>query len=125
MPAATTSFATASNLPFGTRSLTIGVAGTAGVGGSVYITEGYNPQAPTNVVKRMNAVGEPNGARMVAQERSGSSKIQLATTASTIPAPGYEFTDVDDGVIYCITSVIKEESPEAFKAVTIAYREKV
>lgn len=72
------------NLPFGSQAVTIG--------GISVIAESISIEAPSQVIERFNAVGDPAAQVLIEGFNTGSAVFQFATTAITAVTIGATFT---------------------------------
>lgn len=108
-------YLTAATLPYGSRVLTISSVG--------YIANNFSTSQSLNVIERQNELGAPNGAIGIQTARTGTAQLQLATTTTTAPSAGDEFSA--NSVTYFLTEVSKPEEAQGFKVVDISFRESV
>jgi hypothetical protein len=108
-------YETSNTLPWGSRVLTIATV--------TFIAENFEVTSPTNVIERMDEVGNPNGAVAIDKARTGTATLQLASESTVVPARGAEFTA--DTVTYFLTEVSAPEAQEEFKTVRISFRQKI
>jgi hypothetical protein len=73
------------------------------------------------VIERQDSLGAPNGAVGIQQARTGSAQLQLASSSTTVPAVGVDFSA--DSVSYFTTQVSKPEEQQGFKVIDVSFRE--
>lgn len=114
-------YRTSADLPYGTRVITI-AALSAG-----YIANNFSVSESLNVIERTDTLGAPNGAVGIAQARTGSAQLQLATSSTTYPSRGDEFGTSVKGstVTFFITEASYPEEAQGFKVVDISFRESI
>lgn len=112
-------YVTTANLPYGSRVVTIDATG--------YIANNFSVSESLNVIERTDALGAPNGAVGIAQARTGSAQLQLATTSTSYPDRGDEFTTAVKGgsATFFITEASYPEEAGGFKVIDINFRESV
>jgi len=108
-------YLTTATLPYGSRVLTLSAVG--------YIANSFSTSTGLQVIDRQDDLGAPNGAIGIRQPITGSASLQLATTSTSYPAAGDQFTA--NSVTFFITEVSKPESQNGFKMVDITFRESV
>ncbi len=104
------------SIPFGSRVETFYRGGKPGVGTSLgtYVFETNTPARPTNIIKRKDQNGAPNGSVGQQDFATLSGTVQLATSSSSPLEPGDMFADTFDSAIGSETFVITEvSSPES------------
>jgi hypothetical protein len=106
-------------LPYGSRIVTIGA--------TAYIANNFNISRPSTLLERKTHLGAPNGARLLKNAKTGTADLQLATSATPLPARGEEFAgEASDGVAaWFITEVTDGEVNDGLKTVSISFREKI
>lgn len=92
------------SIPYGSRVLTIGPAGSGGVGGVEYIADEITPDFSVKEIDRTNHRDAPSGSVNYLSFAKFSCTLQLADAATIPPPNGYETTialrDTDnDGVL--------------------------
>jgi len=112
-------YLTAATLPYGSRVVTIGAVG--------YIANSFSPSQSLQVIERQNELGAPNGAVGIRVARTGSTSLQLASTSTTAPAVGDEFsaTVAGSAITFFLTEVGLPESQNGFKTVEVSFREAI
>ena len=112
-------YLTAATLPYGSRVLTISAVG--------YIANSFSPSQSLQVIERQDSLGAPNGAIGIRAPRTGSASLQLASTSTTSPTVGDEFTASVGGstVTFFLTEVGLPESQNGFKTVEVSFREAI
>lgn len=108
-------YLTATNLPYGSRVLTIATV--------AYIAQTYRLDESGKLIERETELGAPNGAVLISQAKTGTATLQLALSSTAYPAVGAEFTA--DSVTYFLTAVGRPEEAAGFKTVEVSFREKV
>jgi hypothetical protein len=108
-------YTTTASLPYGSRVVTVDSVG--------YIANNFSTSQSLNVIERTDSLGAPNGAVGIQQARTGSAQLQLATSTTTIPDVGDEFTA--NSVTFFLTEVSRPEEAQGFKVVDISFRESV
>ena len=68
------------SVPYGAYVVTIG-----GIG---YVAENINPSFPSNIIERLNQLGEPSGQVFVPGFGTASMTLQRPTTSSALPLIG-------------------------------------
>jgi hypothetical protein len=68
------------NVPYGSYTVT--------VGGTAYVAENINPSFPTNIIERLDQLGEPSGQVFVPGFATASMTLQRPTTSSALPVAG-------------------------------------
>lgn len=112
-------YLTSATLPYGSRVVTVASIG--------YIANSFTTSQPLNVIERQNELGAPNGAVGIRQPITGSASLQLASTATAIPASGDEFSASIAGtaITFFITDRGLPEEQAGFKTVDISFRESI
>lgn len=112
-------YLTTATLPYGTRVVTINAVG--------YIANSWTTTQSLNVIDRQDTLGAPNGAIGIRTPITGSTTLQLATTSTTYPSAGDEFSSTDAGtaITFFITDRTAPEEQQGFKTVDISFRESV
>lgn len=72
------------NVPFGSQAITIG--------GLSVIAESISIEAPSQVLERFNATGDPAGQVVIEGFNTGSAVLQFATSSITAVTIGATFT---------------------------------
>jgi len=108
-------YLTSTALPYGSRVVTIGAVG--------YIANNFSVSQSLNVIERQDSLGAPNGAVGIQQARTGSAQLQLASSSTTVPDVGTNFSA--DSVSYFTTEVSKPEEQQGFKVIDVSFREVV
>lgn len=83
------------NIPYGSQVVTIGA--------TAYVAENINFTQPTTAVERRDEIGDPSGQLIKSNFDTGSAALQLATTATQIPAVGATFTFIRTGGLGAVT----------------------
>ena len=92
------------SVPFGGQLVTINAI--------PYIFESPNIKRPTKKITRPNQIGEPNGFALVADYVTGSSPVQITTSASDRLEVGTTFTaDFGNGSETWVIGEADEEHP--------------
>ena len=112
-------YLTSATLPYGSRVITIAAVG--------YIANNVSFSDTLNVIERTDSLGAPNGAIGIDQAASGSAQLQLATTSTTYPVKGLEFSTSMAGTAttFFITETTMPEEAAGFKVVDISFRKSV
>ena len=107
-------------LPFGSRVLTIG--------GVTYIADNVDVTRPSKVVRNTDENDEPDGAVYVPDFVTGSATLQLASSATAIPALHAEFTTtMSSGVgveTFILTEIGQPETKDGLKKVRVSFAKK-
>jgi hypothetical protein len=108
------------SLPYGSRLIQL----TGSVTGA-YVAESIEVTRPTTQIQRLDEIGEPNSAVYIRNWATGTATLQLATTASLIPANGCTFAVSFDLTpeIFVITQVGQPETSTTDKKITITFSE--
>lgn len=108
------------NLPYGSRIIQL-----TGSGNGTYVAENIEITRPTTQLPRSNELGNPNGAVYIRTWNTGTATLQLATTASVVPAVGNTFATTWSGSAerFVITQVGQPESSTTDKKVNISFTE--
>lgn len=109
-------YSTSSNLPYGSRVVTINSLG--------FIANNFSTTSSLNVIERQDSLGAPNGAVGIRQANTGSAQLQAAviTYLGTFTV-GDSFSA--DSVTYFLTEISRPEEQQGFKVVDISFREAV
>lgn len=109
------------SIPYGSQVLTINAV--------TYVAESITLSEPTNVIERMNELGEPSGQVLVNQFNTGSATLQLASTSTAHPANGMTFTadlqKAGSNQTYIVSEVSPQLGQQAAKTVNISFRQKI
>jgi hypothetical protein len=108
-------YLTSATLPYGARTVLID--------GTTYIANNFSTSQSLNVIERTTEFGAPNGAVGIQQARTGSAQLQLATTSTSYPDAGDEFSV--NSISFFITEVSRPEEAQGFKVVDISFRESI
>ena len=110
-------YLTTSGLPYGSRVVTIASVG--------YIANNFSVSDPLNVIERTDELGAPNGAIGIDQVKTGSAQLQMATTSTSYPVKGAEFSAAVNGTAttFFLTEVGMPEEAAGFKVADISFRE--
>lgn len=113
------------NMPYGSRVLYL--SSSAGIGIGAYVAEAFEVSRPTITVKRSNELGEPSGCVYIQDWVTGTSTVQLPTTSSQIPAPGWNFSTLLTGSAesFIIHQTGHPESNNSDKKVSISFTKKL
>lgn len=89
---------TDNQIPIGSKAETLYSGGGEGTGKGTYVFENITLDRPSQIVERKDEIGQENGWALVqAVANTGSGTIQIATSATAIPAAGWWFKDAFDG----------------------------
>jgi hypothetical protein len=110
-------YLTSATLPYGSRVVTITSVG--------YIANNFSVSDPLNVIERQTELGAPNGAIGIDQVKTGSAQLQIATTSTSYPVKGAEFSATVNGtaITFFLTDVGMPEEAAGFKVTDVSFRE--
>lgn len=114
-------YSTSSNLPWGTRILTIPA------GGSQFICDQFTVEQQGKLIERSTHLGAPNGAVLIRQPYTGSATLQLETTATAFANVSMVFSawvpQENANLNFFITGASAPEQTDQFKTCEIQIRE--
>lgn len=95
------------------------------IGATAHVAESISVSQPTQIVERRDQLGAPTGQVVIPQFDNGTATLQLASTATVIPAVGATFTFVRNdastmGVV--VSGVSEPQSQFDIHKVTVNFR---
>jgi len=109
-------YSTSSNLPYGSRVVTINSLG--------FIANNFSTTSTLNVIERQDSLGAPNGAVGIRQANTGSAQLQAAVITYLGTFTVGDVLTVDS-TGYFITEISRPEEQQGFKVLDISFREAV
>jgi hypothetical protein len=109
-------------IPYGTRTEVVNRGGSPQ---GTYVFEQLQITRPTNVIRRKDQTGQPNGSVGQPDFVTGTATVQIPTSASNGILPGDTFTDTFDSSLSAETFILSEigqpEEQTAYKKFTVQF----